>query len=860
MPRAGLVGPCWRRTPLLVLFPLLASCAADPAESPAALVRASFPEQAERVLVGLGSFAPSAHGFSALPRDEDRGWSGLAAELPREGEGTIALGLAGGAALSVRELGATGPAEQVEGAITYRRDHGSSFWTVVPGGVEEWLHLDAGALADDGRVASWSIEGASLRKADEAIELLDEGGFVRVRVTAPSAFAKGGRPIAAHLEIEGSTIALFVDPTHEEVLVDPQWISVAPMAQGRLSHASVKLADGRVLVSGGFNSNGYTASAEIYDPMANTWSATGSMTQARGRHTMSRLPDGKVLVVGGYIGINNPPTGVELYDPSTGTFSNIGSLTPRFDHSATTLTDGRILIAGGNSGNTVLNTALLYDPATGVFSAAGTLPRVHQAHRATRLADGRVLVTGNFSGSNLVSEMLTADLYNPATNTWSQAGSMKAGRYWHAAGLLQDGRVILAGGQGNNNNYLSSAEIYTPATNTFALVTSMGTSRGQPSFATLSDGTFLVAGGYSGFASLATSQRYDAATNTWSSAGSMASAHTGAVTEVLDGKDVLVVSGNAGGGNSYSTATDRFTLRNALGSACTVADDCQSGFCADGVCCNSACDAGACDACAVAAGGAANGTCALLTGPVCNDGNACTTGDTCQAGVCAGSSDDADADGVPDACDNCPLAPNPLQSDADGDGLGNPCDLLCATLQRGLAGAVSDAQISRKIGSSPTIDVEANSNFGALATAEVGYPQPKITRKTLLRFDLGGVPPLASVSSATVTLVLQSSAAGSFNVRRATAPWDEGTVTWNLFANAQDPAQWTPPVFNGGAGYSGPVSFDLQALVQAWVSGAQPNFGVVLVGESSFVTTLQSSEAAALASRPKLELCYLLPD
>ncbi len=851
-----------------VLFPSLlmglcllgAGCSGEAVESPASLLRASFPQQAAQVLAGAGSFHASGRGFSTVRADEAAGWVGLAAELPAEGDGAITLALPDGGELRVREIGAEGRGEPVEGAVTYRRARGSSYWTVAPGGVEEWLRVDAGGLGEGGLAATWALEGGLARQEGAVVDIVDATGAVRVRVSAPAAFAAGGRPIASRLEAHGATIALHVDPTADEVLIDPLWIAVAPMIKGRRLHASARLADGRVLVSGGFTTaDGYTTSAEIYDPVANVWTATGSLLATRGRHTSTPLPNGKVLIFGGTVGLNQV-AGVELYDPASGTFSSLGDQGLRIDHSATVLTDGRVLIAGGNSGNQVLTSALLFDAATNTFSPASNMPRPHQAHRATRLADGRVLVSGNYSGLNLGSEMLTADIYNPATNTWSVTGSLKTGRYNHVAGLLPDGRVLIAGGSGTNNSYFSSAEIFTPATNSFALTTTMGIARSQASGVVLADGTFLVAGGYSGAATLASSQRFDPATNTWANAGSMASVHYGAATETLDDKRVMVAGGSGAVGNNNSALTDVFTLQSVGGSTCNNNGDCLSGFCVDGVCCNSACNAGPCDACSVAAGAAVNGTCALFTGPACDDGNACTQADTCQAGVCSGQSPDGDGDGAPDGCDNCPAAANPNQSDADGDGLGNACDPGCLTVQRGAGGAVADAQISRKIGVSPVLDLEAATNYGALITADIGYPAVKINRKTLLRFDLGAIPASATVTSAAVTLVLSSTTAGNFNVRRATAAWNEGTVTWNSFNNAQDTAAQAPPVFDGGAGYQGPVSFNLQALVQSWVSGAVANHGLVLVGESGLFTTLRSSEADDAASRPKLDVCYVLPD
>ena len=265
------------------------------------------------------------------------------------------------------------------------------------------------------------------------------------------------------------------------------------------------------------------------------------------------------------------------------------------------------------------------DPA----AALRTLFGEHGLTGATRLADGRVLITGNNSGNNTATEQMVADIYNPATNTWAKAGTgyMKSPRYTHVSGLLPDGRVIIAGGGTGFNGYSSSAEVFNPATNTFTTVASMGTARAQASSMIMPDGTFLVAGGYSGSATLATTQRYDGATNTWIAAGSMLNPHYGAVTEMLPGNYVLIAGGNGGSLNNYSSLSDQYSPLGALGASCGAGSECGSGFCVDGVCCDTACDGGDsdCRACSVAAGGAQNGVCGWVTSNVNACAPSCTT-------------------------------------------------------------------------------------------------------------------------------------------------------------------------------------------------------------------------------------------
>jgi N-acetylneuraminic acid mutarotase len=139
------------------------------------------------------------------------------------------------------------------------------------------------------------------------------------------------------------------------------------------AHAATLLADGKVLVTGGFGQSGrgvVRASAELYDPSSGTWTVTGSMGGARLGHIAIQLGDGSVLVAGGFN--SAPPAEVavasaELYDPNTGTWSDTADLVEaRAGATATLLSDGRVLITGGFGSNSMpLVTAELYDPGSG---------------------------------------------------------------------------------------------------------------------------------------------------------------------------------------------------------------------------------------------------------------------------------------------------------------------------------------------------------------------------------------------------------------------------------------------------------------------------------------------------------------
>jgi hypothetical protein len=138
------------------------------------------------------------------------------------------------------------------------------------------------------------------------------------------------------------------------------------MATARESYTATALLDGRVLIVGGFDRPTYLASAEVFDPKTGSFSPTGSMAAARMFDAATAFPDGRVLIVGGVGGGYARSTylaSAELYDPKTGSFSPTDSMTTaRTDPTATVLSDGRVLIAGGGNGSTSLASAELYQP------------------------------------------------------------------------------------------------------------------------------------------------------------------------------------------------------------------------------------------------------------------------------------------------------------------------------------------------------------------------------------------------------------------------------------------------------------------------------------------------------------------
>ena len=260
------------------------------------------------------------------------------------------------------------------------------------------------------------------------------------------------------------------------------WSPAASMSIPRVSATATLLGDGRVLVAGGgtpYDAENVlftvAATAEIYDPQSNTWTPAGAMSVPHAEHRALRLTDGRVIVIAGSTVLPSEPThpvataAVDIFNPATNSWS-LGASLPasRYNFVTATLGDGRILLAGNGIPNP--REALIYDPVGDAWSFAPDMKTPRGLGAAVSLPDGRALVAGGEFINTLPGippTDPTAEIYDPATNAWTTAGTMFNSPWYPSMTLLGDGRVLVAGGccETIDPPFLawSSTQVYGPA-------------------------------------------------------------------------------------------------------------------------------------------------------------------------------------------------------------------------------------------------------------------------------------------------------------------------------------------------------------------------------------------------------------
>lgn len=270
---------------------------------------------------------------------------------------------------------------------------------------------------------------------------------------------------------------------------------------------------------------------------------------SRSRHTATCLTDGRILLVGGEQATDIFLTDVDIFDPVTGSTSQAAPLhRERAGHTATLLPDGRVLVVGGGSSQWGwMNDAEVYDPVRDTWTVVSPHYSHGLTHTATLMRDGRVLVVGGNTGSWLFTERVK--IFDPQTNTWTEAQPLPGARANHTAELLPDGRVLVAGGSdGPNTQIGGDVLLYDPQSDTWTATGPMVKPRIWAQSVQLHDGRVLVAGGMA-LEDMPTNtftssvEIYDPASNTWSAAPPLSQPRYAFSLELLPNGQVLAVGG-----------------------------------------------------------------------------------------------------------------------------------------------------------------------------------------------------------------------------------------------------------------------------------------------------------------------------
>jgi MYXO-CTERM domain-containing protein len=492
------------------------------------------------------------------------------------------------------------------------------------------------------------------------------------KLTSPMTVARGAHSMARlpnnKILAAGSNVASYLATAE---LFDPAtntWAVTGSMKSGRHSFPMFLLKTGKVLAAAG--SGPGIDKSETYDPATGVWTLSGPMNQPHDFTAGALLGNGRVLVMGG--GADNITS--EIYDPTAGAWTVTGTAAiPRRNHSLITLgtaDSSKVLLVGGENGTLPKETEL-YDPVLGTWSSAGNLAEGRAAFGAVRLNDGRVLVAGGSVGFN--QRIATVEMYTPGSG-WSSGPSLATGRAFYPLILMSDGRALaVAGGQS-----VISTELFNPTTNTWTNTGNLSSTREGHTSVLLNDGRGLVTGGWGNFGpTLDKSEVFELLPNgtacalagecqsgfcadgvCCSSACSglcnsckavdQASGTDGVCGPIKAGVDPANECKDDGSPSCQNNgfcdgagACQQYPVSaGCTPQPCSSGSQCTSGQCQDGICCDTAC--GTCQACTAAKKGfGADGVCENVTADSDPD-NECDEGPnfptSCLAdGMCNGS-------------------------------------------------------------------------------------------------------------------------------------------------------------------------------------------------------------------------------
>lgn len=350
---------------------------------------------------------------------------------------------------------------------------------------------------------------AAIALALAALAAVAAGGAAAPAVQPPGWAVEAGAPIsvprAAHqatlldaglvLLTGGCSGASCAPVERSAELIDAasgQPTATAPMAVPRVAHAAARLADGRVLVVGGWTGAATTAAAEVFDPQNRRFARLADMAAPRMDLTATPLAGGGVLVAGGAAATNRPLAAAELFEQ--GRFVAVAPMNEaRAHHAAVALDDGRVLLVGGQvARGRATASAEIFDPRSRRFTATGAMQQARCKHAAVRLADGRVMVIAGSADCNEQQRIAQTEIFDPATGRFSPGPVLQHARYKipSAAVVAASGVVVVAGEASDVELWVPGTPAFTRASGALDRTLAFSTATALPG------GGVLITGGY----------------------------------------------------------------------------------------------------------------------------------------------------------------------------------------------------------------------------------------------------------------------------------------------------------------------------------------------------------------------------
>jgi Galactose oxidase, central domain/Kelch motif len=397
--------------------------------------------------------------------------------------------------------------------------------------------------------------------------------------------------------IGGLAIALSVVAVGMSVrATTPTFTPTGTLHIARAGHQATLLLDGRVLVTGGYDSaGGGIARAEVFSAGTGVWAEAASNIEARTDHAATRLQDGRVLVVGGASSISScsPTATAALYDPATDTWSLMRDLPIAIGTgmSAVLLGDGRVLVSGGNRCGRLARTAALFNPSTHQWSTTAAMNAPRAFHSAVLLADSRVLVMGGVTADGGI--LPTAELYNPVSATWTATEGpetprqISCGAYTQTfLATLQNGSVLGAGGVAGDclagAAPTVSVDVFDPNSSRWSPANRPQVARALTTVTALPDGRLLVAGGYAASGRVESSvEFFDPTTGGWSLIGTLRTPRAGHTATRLTNGAVLIAGGTDAVGRTPTAEIYMPAIPYTSGPLCAPRGDSRSSPLAD---------------------------------------------------------------------------------------------------------------------------------------------------------------------------------------------------------------------------------------------------------------------------------------